>query len=1158
MTTQTKCFIPQPNELKTFKLRLESWVKDTNNKEEKKLLKEALKHLEESDEAYFIALMSIAQSEFGISENMHISPIYSTSINDRNNMQKLRRQLPKIIKAYDKQSTSEEKIENIKTLGQASIILYGKDKGRDLPTGKNTPREHLDTLYIFPENLQAFDGDAHGVEYEQMENPVIDVNGTAAKLRTDANGNRNPNAVGLVVKKDAQRLIGTKIEWVDKKSDIEDVLKASFSLEDRDKFQLILNDFVNKVKKSLGIDKEFTYARQNSNYYEVSTKADEDGIVGDSSFSAKKAKFKAGTTLFGTDVSGMTVEEVYQKIAKKSSKGQKPSKLSFIKGNTSEDSYWEAYLPIWQKWAEQNPDKIEKLRKEAKSKVLTDAFANTAVSQARALSDILNGSTYRTVWLPESIAMVNAGLPMQLAEDLQNALLSLGIVSSIQESQITKGRDIEDSQRLYGVVLDNVAKSTKTSTTWSSMNKTKIEEASESAQATRPDDVSLHLKTINIMTKVYPDIADRKSKINTLAELLMYYLDNEIKQVQDMLNAIPDNELKESYGQEYVEIKHKINDTDSKHNRLKGLLQYPEKDVDKKPLQVAVNDLNKLIANCSCENIEEIPTSLIDIVYETFYGETPKKGFYFSDEYDIELEEGLEPSVKELRQRAKNFIIFCSQLNRGDGLKEAMLNEATSIINERTGIQISFEKGGMTLNDKEAAEIEDAEEGSADVKSEVELAKWKIKSPLDTVTARIKDLLRNAYQVYSYEDNNGKKVPHYKRNVFGTRIPIKTEVTFYYLIEAYSEMNSSDDFDRITEEVLAKYPWFFEIYNRIKEDADLRNEFYRCMRNVLTTYAVVTKNGRLKILNNGYTVSIFLDNVQKNYNGGMVYTSTSLYDEEGKPNQDNLKTFREAYGPNERLKKANKNANTKEEKQKNILKLTPLGYANTVLHDSNSNVSKLIDTLIILNDNETFNLENILKSIGVDTDDFDLSAILPKIPVEQLLDIETLDELEVVWPKRNRERVKLILDNFHTIIARYGTTSSTNMLEDYKTAISIIGKQLVSTAQSVTALQFWDGEHNRNSYTKPDFVSTLFNAIGHSKDDKAAQERTTLYLKKHYDYDFFENMPLIFSTMNKSINIFCISIQNKTLRIRNYFTFEFSDYAAVDTIFQTRFDTFIL
>ena len=62
MTTQTKCFIPQPNELKTFKLRLESWVKDTNNKEEKKLLKEALKHLEESDEAYFIALMSIAQS----------------------------------------------------------------------------------------------------------------------------------------------------------------------------------------------------------------------------------------------------------------------------------------------------------------------------------------------------------------------------------------------------------------------------------------------------------------------------------------------------------------------------------------------------------------------------------------------------------------------------------------------------------------------------------------------------------------------------------------------------------------------------------------------------------------------------------------------------------------------------------------------------------------------------------------------------------------------------------------------------------------------------------------------------------------------------------------------------------------------------------------
>ena len=497
MSTATNCFRPQENELKIFKSRLEGWIKDTKNKEDKKLLQQVIKNLEESGEAYFISLMSIAQSEYGISENMHISPIYSSSKTNRNDMAKLRQQLPKIVKAYDKQLSDEIKVENIKTLGQASIILYGKNKGKDLPTSKNAPREHQDTLYIFPENLQAFDGDKHDIEYEQIENPEIDVKGTAAKLRTDNNGDRNPNAVGLVVKKDAQKTIGTKIEWISKDKNIDDILKASFSIEEREKFGLLLNDFVDRVKKSLGIDKEFTYARQNSNYYEVSTKADEEGIIGDSSFSAKKAKFKSDTTLFDTDVSGMTIEEVYQKVAKKSSKGKKPSKLSFIKGNTSEDSYWEAYLPIWQKWAEQNPDKIEKLRKEAKGKVLTDIFANTAVSQARALSDILNGSTYRTVWMPETIAMENAGLPMQLAEDLQNALTSLGIVSSVQESALTKNKSVEESQRLYGVVLDNIAKPTETTTTRSSVSKIKIEEASQSAQAVRPDDVTIHLKNIN-------------------------------------------------------------------------------------------------------------------------------------------------------------------------------------------------------------------------------------------------------------------------------------------------------------------------------------------------------------------------------------------------------------------------------------------------------------------------------------------------------------------------------------------------------------------------------------------------------------------------------------------------------------------------------------
>lgn len=131
------------------------------------------------------------------------------------------------------------------------------------------------------------------------------------------------------------------------------------------------------------------WARYSNNGYEVSTK-------GDSRFSALNAKFKQGTIIDGIDVSGMTIEAVYQSVIKKSKKGQPPARSSKLfklelktKSEQEDFSYTEGYLPLWQEWARQNPELIEELREKSKDKVLTDRFANTRVSQARALADIL-------------------------------------------------------------------------------------------------------------------------------------------------------------------------------------------------------------------------------------------------------------------------------------------------------------------------------------------------------------------------------------------------------------------------------------------------------------------------------------------------------------------------------------------------------------------------------------------------------------------------------------------------------------------------------------------------------------------------------------------------------------------------------------------------
>ena len=134
------------------------------------------------------------------------------------------------------------------------------------------------------------------------------------------------------------------------------------------------------------------WARYSDNGYELSS-------AGDSRFSALSARFAYGTTIFGHDVSDRTIESIYQHgvkqndwITDNNSKTGAPKSNEIIKGNTEDDSYRNGYLPLWQEWARQNPGLIDELKNLSEGKTLTDKFAASRVSQARALADILNGA----------------------------------------------------------------------------------------------------------------------------------------------------------------------------------------------------------------------------------------------------------------------------------------------------------------------------------------------------------------------------------------------------------------------------------------------------------------------------------------------------------------------------------------------------------------------------------------------------------------------------------------------------------------------------------------------------------------------------------------------------------------------------------------------
>lgn len=253
------------------------------------------------------------------------------------------------------------------------------------------------------------------------------------------------------------------------------------------------------IQSQLSKDKQSSVAPVRGTY-EVST-------AGDKRFSALNATFAEGTIIDGVDVSGKTIEYVYQNVIKKSGKGKAPSQKSRLNlnptnvseikretfkqevinkygkplnysveegiitlnlekgtlelipfaGSVKDDkgasmgnkdinyfvgglkivedlaegyenySYYEGYLPLWQEWAKQNPALISELKAKSAGKTLTDKFARTKVSQARALTDILNN--FNESEFTRKIDSIDNQITDDMDEsDIVNLLVKNGII----------------------------------------------------------------------------------------------------------------------------------------------------------------------------------------------------------------------------------------------------------------------------------------------------------------------------------------------------------------------------------------------------------------------------------------------------------------------------------------------------------------------------------------------------------------------------------------------------------------------------------------------------------------------------------------------------------------------------------------------------------
>lgn len=139
----------------------------------------------------------------------------------------------------------QEALSNNK-IGNATFVVGEK-------VGKGDPRAHRDTLYIFTDNLQASNavfGEAIGETVEVEGGVKLNVRGTSAIMRTDSNGDVNPNAVGIVTKKNAQNAQGVFIAEEGFFQDTEEDFKAFVDANTR---------VISKIKEMLfGEDSAYT------------------------------------------------------------------------------------------------------------------------------------------------------------------------------------------------------------------------------------------------------------------------------------------------------------------------------------------------------------------------------------------------------------------------------------------------------------------------------------------------------------------------------------------------------------------------------------------------------------------------------------------------------------------------------------------------------------------------------------------------------------------------------------------------------------------------------------------------------------------------------------------------------------------------------------
>lgn len=732
-------------------------------------------------------------------------------------------------------------------------------------------------------------------------------------------------------------------------------------------------------------------------------------------------------------------------------------------------------------------------------------FAAFEAANQRAINKIKellfsDESPYIKISMVEGLAMDKAALPERFADKLADMLeKELGIYT--QKVPYNTG---------FGLKVMKLGKAEKKRKESALKKATeKADDILKSFLSERPklDSVMVDPNDRSLLSKVFPDIEKRMARVSFISEDFSRRLSDYVKDKRDKYAKMENrNEEQEAYYEGLTR------GTEAEQ-RVYALGHFK---INGEPLGSYI--LNKikagLIAIAQAGSTEEGIKSLAE---ELLNGKSPI-GKDFMEElsyrnYDPHSRKAYQFAYARARYLAEEYAKMANT-----NVFNALCRDAAIELEFNENIRLNF--NSLPIETEDDVNEDTVEENKENANREGYMIKYKLMDPAKSLTIRIKTLLGSLYK-RDYRDPS-----QFVFNDLGGRVRMDALVAYRILLEEFSTMKNPEAFTKTLDKAIEKYPWLeglrdkvvFNPLNPKAFDKDLRNEFFTTMRKAQVPYGMISERGLLKRLNRNSSAEDILDNVRANYEGHITFGEHPIYTETGETNVDNCiaihKLFSSAYTKKEdRI--VGSDAESRKKKRYAAYRRQPFGWALAQLRSLRNNrgvvedVKKALDVLAGMSkDHPNISLEDVLKSVGIDTTKMNVDSLfgdMPFLDEDELSEIETLDDLMEHISENQVDRLIRTLEAIETIVNQTGNKkfqAGDHLVTKFQSAYLKLGSALTLASDGYTAMTFRHNDLTRASYAAPDFISDLVGIVSNVDNIEEANE----WLEKNYGrFDFFKD-----------------------------------------------------